>query len=111
MDNDELKRIYEIMLDHIGITNAIKAKEIAKKASIKISHDTAPEIRFAIKKVEETYRVAIGSCRKGYYIFVSEKDFRNWAKGEMKRMKSIERNIRRKHALMKEFQVTVGREQ
>jgi len=82
--NEEVTRkVYEVMLEHLGIANAISASKIAGVVWPKgaAPSDAPREIRAYIRKVMETYRIAIASSGRGYYVITTKGELRRYVKG------------------------------
>lgn len=71
-----LKKIYDVLKDHIGSNNPISSSEIAKIIGIKQNYDTTnPKTRVLILECAKKYKLPIASNYSGYFIINNYDEF------------------------------------
>lgn len=100
------KRIYEILLKHIGEGNEITSAEIADIIGIS-EDDTHPNTRSLIEDTMKQYEIPIGSNTKGYFIIQSKKELDKYIRNLDARIEGIEE---RKNNVKKFFKKELNNE-
>jgi hypothetical protein len=88
-EEDQLRKIEEILLKHVGRKNAIFASEIAKQVGIR-DNDTYVNTRMLIRKLMKQKQLPIGADQKiGYFIIENKKELAEYVKDLDKRMQGM----------------------
>lgn len=89
---DNLEKIYEILIDHVGKSNKITSSQMATKLGI-VEDDTHAKTRALIFEAAEKYKLPLAANNRGYFLINTQAEYDEYIENLKTRIAGINKRI------------------